>query len=126
MKRDMDLVRRIALEVADMDFGYVIDGMEDEGVDAATFGLHVIWMQEAGLIKAFVQEYQSGEPPKARISRLTWAGCEFVDAIRDDTMWAKAKANVLKPGMSFTFDVLKDWLKTEITQGLPTLRALGQ
>lgn len=125
MKRDMDLVRRIALEVADMDFGFVIASMEDEGIDAATFGMHVIWMKEAGLIVASVQEYQSGEPPKVQVRRLTWAGCEFVDAIRDDTLWAKAKTSVLKPGMSFTFDVLKEWLKTEITQGLPTLRALS-
>lgn len=126
MKRDMDLIRRIALEVADMDFGYVIATMEDEGVDAATFGMHVIWMQEAGLIKASIQEYASGEPPKVQVFRLTWAGCEFVDAIRDETLWAKAKTSVLKPGMSFTFDVLKEWLKTEITQGLPTVRAFAQ
>ncbi len=31
----------------------------------------------------------------------------------------------LKPGMSFTFDLLKDWLKAEISQGLPALRALA-
>lgn len=126
MKRDMDLVRRILLEVADMEWGYALGSMEDEGIDAATFGMHVIWLKEAGLVTAAIQEYQSGEPPRVLISRLTWAGCEFVDAIRDDTLWNKAKANVLKPGMSFTFDVLKEWLKTEIAQGLPTLRALGQ
>lgn len=125
MKRDMDLIRGIALQVADMEYGYVLSGMEDEGIDAATFGMHAIWMREAGLITAAIQEYQSGEPPSVQIARLTWDGCEFVDAIRDDTMWLKAKTNVLKPGMSFTFDVLKDWLKTEITQGLPTIRAMG-
>lgn len=127
MKRDMDLIRRIALEVADLKFGHVLINMEDEGVDAATFGIHAIWMQEAGLIKAAIAEYTaSDEPPRVKISRLTWAGCEFVDAIRDDTLWQKAKVSVLKPGMSFTFDVLKEWLKTEISQGLPTIRTLGQ
>lgn len=127
MKRDMDLIRRIALEVEDMEFGHVLINMEDEGVDAATFGMHATWMREAGLIAAHIQEYSSGDtPPSVKIARLTWAGCEFVDSIRDDNLWQKAKANVLKPGMSFTFDVLKEWLKTEITQGLPTVRALGQ
>ncbi len=126
MKRDMDLIRRIALEVEEMEFGYVLTSMEDKGVEEAAFAMHVVWMKEAGLIAAFVQTYESGEPPSVRVQRLTWAGCEFVDAIRDDTLWNKAKANVLKPGMSFTFDVLKEWLKTEITQGLPTIRALGQ
>lgn len=126
MKRDMDLIRRIALEVADMDFGYALTSLEDEGVDAAKFGIHVIWMAEAGLIKAAIQEFQSGEPPKVQVSRLTWAGCEFVDAIRSDTLWNKAKQSVLKPGMSFSFDVLKEWLKAEIAQGFPTIGKLNQ
>lgn len=60
------------------------------------------------------------------VQRLTWSGCDFVDAIQDDTLWAKARAKVMKPTASFTFAVLKDWLKAEIAQGLPTLRTLGQ
>lgn len=126
MKRDMDLIRRIALEVEGMEHGNVLVNMREEGVDDSAFAMHVVWMKEAGLITALVQTYESGEPPSVRVQRLTWAGCEFVDAIRDDNLWQKAKANVLKPGMSFTFDVLKDYLKTEITQGFPTLRALSQ
>jgi len=59
------------------------------------------------------------------VERLTWAGCEFADAVRSDTLWAKAKKEVIKPGISFTFDILKEWLKAEITQGFPTLRALA-
>lgn len=82
-------------------------------------------MKEAGLVDAVIQEYMGGDT-LAIVRRLTWDGCEFADAIRSDTLWKKAKDNVMKPSMSFTFDVLKDWLKSEITQGLPTLRALGQ
>lgn len=126
MKRDMDLIRRIALVVADMEFGKSLAHMRDEDVDDGTFSTHVIWMQEAGLISATVQTVMSAAPPHVRVHRLTWVGCEFVDAIRDDTLWQKARTNVLRPGMSFTFDVLKEWLKTEISQGLPTVRALGQ
>ena len=125
MKRDIDLIRRIALEVADMPFGYVLPNMRDEGIDDATFGLHAIWMREAGLIMAVIQEYQSGDPPTVHIARLTWNGCEFVDSIRDETLWQKAKTNVLKPDMSFTFDVLREWIKTEIIQGHPAIRTLG-
>lgn len=123
MKRDMDLIRRIALAAEDLPIGETLDGLDD--VEQDVFSLHVIWMKEAGLVHAAVSEYMD-EGAAAFIFRLTWSGCEFADAIRDETLWKKAKANVLKPGMSFTFDVLKDWLKTEITQGLPTIRALGQ
>lgn len=36
-----------------------------------------------------------------------------------------AKETVIKPGISFTLDTLKEWLKAEIASGLPTLRGLA-
>lgn len=119
MKRDMDIVRRIAIETADLGPGLVMTGLEN--IDQLTFGLHAIWMVEAGLITASIQEFASGEPPKAQIKRLTWAGCDFADAVRSDTLWAKAKELVIKPSASFTFGLLKDWLAAELKQGFPTL-----
>lgn len=122
MKRDMDLVRRILLAAAQQPHGEDLDGLPD--VDDEDFALHVMWLEEAGLVKALISETTG--PTYAYVQRLTWSGCDFVDSIRDDTLWAKAKTKVMKPTMSFTFDVLKDWLKAEITQGFPTLRAMGE
>ena len=122
MKRDMDLARRILLTTAQQSPGEDLMGLPD--VDNEVFALHVMWLQEAGLVKALISETTG--PTRAYVQRLTWSGCDFVDAIQDDTLWAKAKAKVMKPTASFTFDVLKDWLKAEIAQGLPTLRTLGQ
>ncbi len=125
MKRDMDLVRRIALATAEMKPDEVLTKLD--GIEEREFVMHAQWMEEAGLLHATLAPKDSKQPAKfAAVFRLTWAGCEFADAARDETLWCKAKTSVLKPGMSFTFDVLRDWLKTEITQGLPTLRALGQ
>lgn len=123
MKRDMDLIRRIALETADAPSGTTV-GMNPED-DQALWVLHVIWMQEAGLIKADIKEFMDGTS-KARVLRLTWAGCEFVDAVRSDTLWAKAKQSILKPATSFTFELLKDWIKSELHEGFPTLREIGK
>ncbi len=123
MKRDMDLIRRIALEAADLPYGHSLHGLD--GVSKEDFGQHVIWMQEAGLIKAVVQEYLSNDPPKARVLRLTWDGCEFADSVKSETLWRKAKETVIKPTSSFTFGVIRDFLRQEILQGLPTLRGLN-
>lgn len=126
MPRDMDLIRRIALTASDLPYGKTLDDLD--GVAAEDFAQHVMWMREAGLVLAHaddVYEYD-GDPPSAWVNRLTWEGCEFVDAIRSDTLWKKAKETVIKPGASFTFSVLRDWLKTEIAQGLPTIRTVGQ
>jgi hypothetical protein len=120
MRRDMDLIRRIALEVSDLPFGRSLTGLD--GVEPEVFGTHVIWMVEAQLLDASISKYASGEPPKAHVHRLTWTGCEFADAARSDTVWAKAREHFIKPSASFTFTLVKDWLTHEISQGLPTIR----
>lgn len=124
MKRDMDLIRRIAIETEAMPARHGLISLD--GVDPDTFATHVIWMQEAGLLSASVTPYQSDDPPAVYVHRLTWAGCEFLDAARSDTTWKKVKDKVVRPGMSFTFDVIKEALKAEITQGFPTARAVIQ
>lgn len=125
MKRDMDLIRRIALATEELQPEETLNKLD--GVEEELFAIHAQWMQEAGLLIATLHPSGGRAPADfAQIWRLTWAGCEFAEAVRSDTLWKKAKENVMKPSMSFTFDVLKEWLKTEITQGLPTIRALGQ
>lgn len=121
MKRDMDLIRQIAIESEQIPYGHTLRGVD--GVTPQDFVHHAKLMAEAGLIEATISEFQDFSTPKAQVWRLTWEGHDFLDATRSDTVWKKAKDNVLKPGMSFTFDVLKDWLKAEITQGFPTFRA---
>lgn len=120
MKRDMDIVRRIALATSDLENNMLLKGLDD--VDKATFSAHGIWMKEAGLLVANVQEYSSGEPALVLIRRLTWEGCDFADAVRNDTLWNKAKEVVILPTASFTFGMLKEWLVEEVKQGFPTLR----
>lgn len=122
MKRDMDLIRRIAIEAEDLPARHILTALD--GVDADRFFVHVAWMKEAGLLMASITEYQSNDAPRVHVHRLTWAGCEFLDAARNDTTWNKVKDKVLKPGMSFTFDLLKEALKAEISQGFPTIRAM--
>ena len=123
MKRDMDLLRRIAFEVEAMPLDHRLTGLA--GVPPDEFFAHAEWLLEAGLAGGSVQRVPSGEPGPVQLARLTWAGCEFVDAVRDDTLWKKAKTTVLAPGASFTLDLVKEWLKAEISQGFPTLRRLS-
>lgn len=121
MKRDMDLIRRIALETAELEAGHIMVGIED--VEPWAFAEHVTWMQEAGLLDAAVARFESqGDPPMVKVRRLTWEGCEFVDAVRSDTLWKKAKESVIKPAASFSFNLLREWLTAELRNGFPTLR----
>lgn len=123
MNRDMDLVRRIALATGDLPAGEQLRGLD--GVPPEVFAQHVEWMQEAGLVAAIISASVGG-PRYAAVSRLTWSGCDFADVVRDDTLWLKAKEKVLKPSASWTFGLLTEWLKAEISQGFPTLRRVSE
>ncbi len=116
MKRDMDLIRKIVLAVRDNDD--VIRGID--GVDQDIYMEHARLLVEAGLIEANIQMSQR-KPLVALIWRLTWTGQDFADAITDDTLWKKAKDNVIKPAASWTFGILLDYLKGQIARGLPSL-----
>jgi len=115
MKRDMDLIRKILLAAEALP--YSGDFQSLDGVDEEQFITHVLWLKEAGLIEA-MGAAGSGSMAKFAIVRgLTWHGTEFVAAMQNDTLWAKAKEKFMKPGLSFTLDIVKAWLVDQITKG---------
>src|SRR5262245_45745167 len=117
MKRDMELIRQILLALEGDEKAHAKTG-EHSGEERA---YHVALMIEAGLVVGQVENDSKGNPRRYFLSRMTWAGHEFLDALRDDNLWQKAKQHVLKPGASWSFDVLKEWAKYELKQklGLP-------
>ena len=119
MKRDPDIIRAIALAAEALPEGKRLNALE--GVSKLTFSFHAQLMLDAGLIDGRTQT-SSGVAIEAIVFRLTWDGCEFLDAARSDTLWKKAKESIIAPAASWTFDILRDWLKAEIANGFPALR----
>lgn len=121
MKRDLDLVRKILLWMEGSDHGTVHTEPQIEGFSAEQVGYHVHLMGQAGLITALDITTNGDHSPNALPSSLTWAGHDFLDAVKDDTLWEKAKSMVLKPAAGVAFDVLLAWAKAEAKHrlGLP-------
>lgn len=105
MKRDMEVIRRILAEAEATDS---ITKIEDP-----TVAYNVLLADEAGLLKAEITRDSLGRPTGAFVRRLTWAGHDFLDAARNDTIWNKAKKKILTAGVSWTFSLLLDYLKSE-------------
>jgi hypothetical protein len=74
---------------------------------------NLVLMKDAGLIDAQFVEGNNILPDEVRDLRLTWAGHDFLDATRDSKIWKMAKDQILKPGASWTFSLLVEWLKQE-------------
>ena len=74
---------------------------------------HAGLLIDAGLVEGRTVQGNHGQIIGAVITRLTWAGHDFLDAARNDTVWNKAKEKMLKPGISWTFSMLAEFLKAE-------------
>lgn len=117
MKRDMDLVRSMLLEAELNPHGNWLRSLD--GVDEDTFAAHVQWLLDAGFVEGKVTEISGFAV--SRIERLTWQGCEFLDAARNETLWMRAKEVFRSNMVSLPLNLLKDWLESEIKRGLPGL-----
>ncbi|MDB5295835.1 MAG: uncharacterized protein JWO31_1818 [Phycisphaerales bacterium] len=94
----MDLVRAILLACEAEASGEPVFPLVIDGYSASQIGYHATILGEAGLAIGSDVTTRSDDGIRFLISRLTWAGHEFLDAARDDTAWAKAKGIAAKAG----------------------------
>jgi hypothetical protein len=122
MKREMELIRQILQSAEALDFE---DGEPYERYWARTpnEAYQIALLKDAGLVDAEIA-ITNGIPSGATIIRLTWAGHDFLDSCRDSKIWKMAKEHVIKPGASWTFPLLLEWLKRQAHQqifGVPPI-----
>ena len=92
MKQDMDLVRAILLQVEASPTPKVRDVVV-EGYDTATVAHHIEILGDAGYLVPRVV-YSSGDPILAGVERLTWDGHQFINTVRDDTVWNRTSERI--------------------------------
>ena len=110
MKRDMELVRKLLFLAEE-------DGKDDElceeyGQDVVAG--HVAILLDAKLIDGVVEYDQVGRPFASEILRLTWAGHEFLDNARNDTVWNKVTSTIKNAATTASFEVLVEMLKAGV------------
>jgi hypothetical protein len=120
MKRDMDLIRNMLMDLEDGG-KRAREGLDTNDKEAkAAFGYHAYLLADAGLIYATNASVDQNPLPRYVPLYLTWAGHEFLDAARDDGRWNKAKAIGVGAG-GFAVSVMKELLLSLMKQqvGLP-------
>lgn len=114
MKRDMDLVRALLLRIESWDIPpggamsnlfatdpeVQIDGYADNAVD-----YHLELLIDSGLVDGSCNIER-----RFRIHKLTPAGHDLVESIRDPVIWSETKEGVKKAG-GFTVELLRDLAK---------------
>lgn len=112
MKRDMDLVRKLVFAIEEHPSGFAPDEINIQGYSSEQIGYHLHLMLEAGLIEGSDVTCMDSASPEAMVSSLTWAGHEFADAARSDTLWNQAKAAVKEKVGSASIALLTQYLQS--------------
>jgi hypothetical protein len=109
VKRDFEIIRLLMLQ---FESGEKPPKLNDYPEEEIVYNAALLI--EAGLAKgSALYDASKGRDTGAVVERLTWAGHDFLDATRDETIWKKAREKVMKPAAAFTFGILLDYLKRE-------------
>jgi Hypothetical protein (DUF2513) len=101
MKRDLDLIRDILLDVENWNHPQPIflEGMAYEGKDKQEIGYQIDLLNDVGYIDArIIKGGQGVNYETAAILRMTMAGHEYLDSVRSPEVWKKTKSTLEKVG----------------------------
>ncbi|MCB2354458.1 DUF2513 domain-containing protein [Clostridium estertheticum] len=107
MKRDMKLVRKILLYVEVNFIDVALYDIEIEGYDLKTIAYHCKICYDAKLISDYKGSYASDELMNFGVGSLTWYGHEFLEKIKDDTIWDKTEKVMKEKGIKFTITAIE-------------------
>lgn len=108
MKRDMDLCRKILFAIEEQYVDTVLYGLEVEGYSMQQVAYHCKILHDAGLISNYKGYFASNRLYDFAVGSLTWDGHEFLDKIRQDTIWKKTKDVITQRGLPMVLDVVKE------------------
>lgn len=109
MKRDMELIRRLVLDLEKTPPGaHPVFNTEEFPQDSVNY--HKYLLVEASLAEGVPTEGLGNSPPSAFLTRLTWEGHDFADAARNESVWNTTIASVRGKVGSVTFELFKQLL----------------
>ena len=105
MKRDLDLVRQIMLQIEALPptppVQYRIGEVED-----AVLLKHLEMLIAAGLVNGKISQSHGSRGDVITISGLTWEGHEWIEMVRSQTVWNETKSILLERG-ALTYELTK-------------------
>lgn len=109
MKRDMDLARKILFKIEESAPFETIHNLAIENYDMQEIAYHCEMLFQKGLIKeyhGFTVDNFDGVVG-FYVSDLTWKGQDFLETIRDNTIWKKTKDTLKNKGLPLVLETIK-------------------
>lgn len=120
MQRDPDLLRNIMLAAEKQPAGQKLYGSGLRELCGNTHELadHVHQLIKSGYLEGVVHFNDADTPPKVVIQRVSSAGHDFLQAMREDTIWRKVKEKIMQPTMSWTIGLAVAYAESIIREKL--------
>jgi hypothetical protein len=121
MKRDMDLIRRILLDIEAQEDPEEDIELDSGGKSEQVIQYHLHLLYDGGFINAHEISPMTAAANWYQPLGLTWKGHEFLDDIRNDTVWNKTKEKVGAQVGTVSLAVLQEVAKATVKSllGLP-------
>ena len=107
MKRDMDLVRLILLKIEEEYKSTALINLSIDGYDMETVAYHCKILHDAGFVSNYNASYAGDELYIFSVGALTWEGNDYLDLVRDNSLWKKTKDTITQKGLPMVFDTIK-------------------
>lgn len=107
MKRDMELIRKILFYIEENYIaGQGAISIEIDGYSSGEIYEHCQLAYESGLIKKPL-DVSTCSGAECMVNSLTNAGYDFLDKIRNDTIWSKVKETAKNKGIPLLIETIK-------------------
>ena len=106
MKRDLDLVRQVLLQIEALPAGPPAQYRTSE-IDDPVLLAHFELVIAAGLVNGKIARSQGTRGDVISISGLTWEGHEWIEMVRSQTVWNEIKSTLLQHGGALTYELTK-------------------
>ena len=108
MERNMDLCRLILFKIETEYRSTALYNLNIDGFDLDTVAYHCKILADAGLLDSYEPIYGDDRIYAFSVGSLTWAGHDFLDKIRENTMWDRIKDKIQENTLPMTLEVIKN------------------
>ncbi len=106
MKRDLDLVRQLLLQIEGLPAAPPVQYRMSEIEDPVLLA-HLEMLIEAALVNGKIVRSHGTRGDVISVSGLTWQGHEWIEMMRSQSLWNEVKSAVLDGGGVLTFELTK-------------------
>lgn len=109
MKRDMELARKILLRIENAEPFETLYDLKIDGYGKQEIAYHCEMLYNEGLIKEYNGFSCDNFDGVLRfyVQDLTWEGQDFLETIREDTIWDKTKSTIKEKGLPMLIGTIK-------------------